>query len=91
MSQGGGGRLENSSRGNAGMREFSGNVLEKHGMREFSRNSCEKRQFQEIYLLKQVKCPRPKMGTLFPHRKMYKNCVSDGKNVPVSTWEFPLF
>jgi hypothetical protein len=22
---------------------------------------------------------------------MYKNRVSDGKNVPVSTWEFPLF
>jgi hypothetical protein len=22
---------------------------------------------------------------------MYKNRVSDGKNVPVSTWEIPLF
>jgi hypothetical protein len=22
---------------------------------------------------------------------MYKNRVNDGKNVPVSTWEFPLF
>jgi hypothetical protein len=24
-------------------------------------------------------------------RRMYKNRVSDGINVPVYTWEFPLF
>jgi hypothetical protein len=41
------------------MREFSGNVLEKHGMREFSRKICEERQFQEVCLLRPVKCPRP--------------------------------
>jgi hypothetical protein len=45
MSQGGGGHLEHLP---AGVREFSGNVLEKHGMREFSKNICEKRQFQEV-------------------------------------------
>ncbi len=34
MSQGGGGRQNILP---AGMREFSGNVIEKHGMREFSK------------------------------------------------------
>jgi hypothetical protein len=73
------------------MREFSGNVLQKQGMQEFSGNICEKRQFQEVSLLRPVKCPRPWTGTLFPHRRIYKNCASGGINVPVSTWEFPLF
>jgi hypothetical protein len=71
------------------MREFSGNVLEKHGMQELLRNIWEKRQFQEVYLLRPVKCPRPYRGTLFPHRKMYKSRVSGGINVPASTWYFP--
>ncbi len=39
-----------------GLREFSGDVLEKHGLLEFSGNICEKRHFQEVYLLRQVKC-----------------------------------
>jgi hypothetical protein len=41
------------------MWDFSGNVLEKHGMQELLRNIWEKRQFQEVYLLRPVKCPRP--------------------------------
>jgi hypothetical protein len=73
------------------MREFSGNVLEIYGMREFSRNICEKSQLQEVSLLRPVNCSRSWTGTLFPHGRMYKNRVSEGINVPVSIWEFPLF
>jgi hypothetical protein len=60
-------------------------------MWEFSGNIYEKRQFQEIYLLRQVKCHRPETGTLFLHRRMDKNHASAGKNAPVSTCEFSLF
>jgi hypothetical protein len=46
---------------------------------------------RKFTFLEPVKCSRPYTGTLFPHRRMYKNRVSGGINVPVSTWEFPLF
>jgi hypothetical protein len=56
--------------------KFPGNVCLKDNSRKLTG-----KMFPSIY----------STGTLFPHRRMYKNCVSGGINVPVSTWEFPLF
>ena len=57
----------------------------------FPEISVRKVNSRKFPFLRPVKCSRSWTGTLFPHRRMYKNRVSEGINVPVSTWEFPLF
>jgi hypothetical protein len=57
----------------------------------FSEISVRKVNSRKFPFLRPVKCSRSWTGTLFPHRRMYKNRVSEGIIVPVSTWEFPLF
>jgi hypothetical protein len=58
---------------------------------EISVRKDNSRKWERYYLLRAVKCPRPETRTLFPHRKMYKNCMGGEINVPVSTGEFYLF
>jgi hypothetical protein len=57
----------------------------------FPEISVRKVNSRKFPFLRPVKCSRSWTGTLFPLRRMYKNRVSKGINVPVSTWEFPLF
>ncbi len=75
-------------------RKFSRNILEKRGNAWIFRKYLGKNNSRKWYkhcLLRPVKCPRPYTGTLFLHRRIYKNRVRGGINVPVSKWEFALF